>query len=226
MDLTAAMSSIGPLDVDLDAAAVAERNAAAVVIHAALLELSRNVKVAGRGFPGDDVRDSVVQTVLGRLVNGRRDARPTEDSGCRGYLVNAMRFGLIDWIRRNAPREPVVPKPVAAPPRAAPTPDVDAVGKLLTLRIYDEVKRLQGAEVLKGVREAVQDMTALRAGLVAMADLAALRGVSADTLYHRHQRARERLLEAAERVAGFRKIDADELELIRQWVDWVRRRRA
>lgn len=105
MDLVEAFVSLQPLAPHLSAAEARAACDAARVLHGELVVLSRQ-QLPRRSFSDDD-RDSVVSTVLYRMVKlGPRRGRPGDPSdlsGVRVWLVTAVRNAGRDILRQRRP---------------------------------------------------------------------------------------------------------------------------
>lgn len=93
MDLVAAFRSLQPIGAHLGATERRDAQNAARVLYGTLTRLAQ--RELRRSDFGDDDRDSVVSTVLYRMVaQGPRGARagdPTDEDGVTGWLVTAVR---------------------------------------------------------------------------------------------------------------------------------------
>lgn len=105
MDLVEAFASLQPLAPHLTPAEARSARDGARLLHAELVVLSRQ-QLPRRSFSDDD-RDSVVSTVLYRMVKlGPRRGRPgdpTDLSGVRVWLVTAVRNAGRDILRQRRP---------------------------------------------------------------------------------------------------------------------------
>lgn len=229
MELVEAMKLIGPAD-DSDADRNAQVRRAALVLIDELRRLARKVHVSGFPLAGSDAQDDAIQKVmkrLSRVARGGSDAtgRAWErNEQVTAYLTTALKNHIRDLGRtrqREQRRLEMPPPPVTT---NEPEFELKDVQRVLGVAMA-EVIRSNPREVSDTVQESFEDMLRLQQGRVSLQALAVERSCSADGLYQRHHRARERVLKAGRRCRPLKRLTEDDLAVLGKWVTWLKRRK-